>query len=162
VGVSEGVSVFVWGARGWCSRPRWSLTLPLTRTRATGKHDVTLAFAGTGKVDYNLVAQYNVPWANAPGTPGGPLGISVSYDKTSLVLDETATATVVVKNNTASTQNMILVTLRVWTEGVQLMVEGEKTRFWIPGKMAYGDEPGPPGRPSGMLVFDIELIEIKK
>jgi len=52
--------------------------------------------------------------------------------------------------------------IKGWTEGVQLMVEGEKTRFWIPGKMAYGDEPGPPGRPSGMLVFDIELIEIKK
>ena len=57
------------------------------------------------------MAQYNVPWANAPGTPGGPLSISVSYDKTSLVLDETASASVVVKNNTASAQNMILVTL---------------------------------------------------
>ena len=51
--------------------------------------------------------------------------------------------------------------IKGWTEGVQLMVEGEKTRFWIPGKMAYGDEPNP-GRPYGMLVFDIELIEIKK
>jgi len=52
--------------------------------------------------------------------------------------------------------------IKGWTEGVQLMVEGEKTRFWIPGKIAYGDEPGPPGRPFGLLVFDIELIEIKK
>jgi peptidylprolyl isomerase len=52
--------------------------------------------------------------------------------------------------------------IKGWTEGVQLMVEGEKTRFWIPGKMAYGDEPGPGGRPFGMLVFDIELLEIKK
>lgn len=52
--------------------------------------------------------------------------------------------------------------IKGWTEGVQLMVEGEKTRFWIPGKMAYGDEPGPGGRPYGMLVFDIELLEIKK
>jgi peptidylprolyl isomerase len=52
--------------------------------------------------------------------------------------------------------------IKGWTEGVQLMVEGEKTRFWIPGKMAYGDEPGPAGRPFGMLVFDIELLEIKK
>jgi FKBP-type peptidyl-prolyl cis-trans isomerase len=51
--------------------------------------------------------------------------------------------------------------IKGWTEGVQLMVEGEKTRFWIPGKMAYGDDPNP-GRPYGMLVFDIELIEIKK
>jgi FKBP-type peptidyl-prolyl cis-trans isomerase len=52
--------------------------------------------------------------------------------------------------------------IKGWTEGVQLMVEGEKTRFWIPGKMAYGDEPSPGGRPHGMLVFDIELLEIKK
>ncbi len=48
-----------------------------------------------------------------------------------------------------------------WTEGLQLMVEGEKRRFWIPGKLAYGDEAGG-GRPSGTLVFDVELISIKK
>jgi FKBP-type peptidyl-prolyl cis-trans isomerase len=44
-----------------------------------------------------------------------------------------------------------------WTEGVQMMVEGEKRRFWIPGKLAYD---GVPGRPQGLLVFDIELIRI--
>jgi FKBP-type peptidyl-prolyl cis-trans isomerase len=44
-----------------------------------------------------------------------------------------------------------------WTEGVQLMVEGEKTRFWIPERLAYqGNQP-----PFGMLVFDIELIKIR-
>lgn len=48
-----------------------------------------------------------------------------------------------------------------WTEGVQLMVEGEKTRFWIPGDLAYGDKPKRPGAPAGPLVFDIELISIK-
>ncbi len=45
-----------------------------------------------------------------------------------------------------------------WTEGVQLMTVGEKTRFWIPEELAYK---GKPGRPQGMLVFDIELLEIK-
>ena len=44
-----------------------------------------------------------------------------------------------------------------WTEGVQLMVEGEKTRFWIPEKLAYK---GAPGAPQGMLVFDVELQKI--
>lgn len=44
-----------------------------------------------------------------------------------------------------------------WTEGVQLMVEGEKRRFWIPARLAYE---GAPGKPQGMLVFDIELIRI--
>lgn len=47
-----------------------------------------------------------------------------------------------------------------WTEGVQLMVEGEKRRFWIPGKMAYGDEPVRPGMPYGQLTFDVELLKV--
>jgi len=46
-----------------------------------------------------------------------------------------------------------------WTEGVQLMVEGEKRRFWIPEAAAYK---GAPGKPAGMLVFEIELLEIKR
>lgn len=44
-----------------------------------------------------------------------------------------------------------------WTEGVQLMVEGEKTRFWIPEKLAYQGK----SAPYGLLVFDVELIAIK-
>ena len=44
-----------------------------------------------------------------------------------------------------------------WTEGVQLMVEGEKMRFWIPQNLAYKGE----SAPYGMLVFDIELIKIQ-
>ncbi|MGB0418774.1 MAG: FKBP-type peptidyl-prolyl cis-trans isomerase [Opitutales bacterium] len=47
-----------------------------------------------------------------------------------------------------------------WTEGVQLMVEGEKRRFWIPAKLAYGENPQG-GAPAGMLVFDVELLKIK-
>jgi FKBP-type peptidyl-prolyl cis-trans isomerase len=46
-----------------------------------------------------------------------------------------------------------------WTEGVQMMVEGEKRRFWIPGALAYDNSPRPDA-PKGMLVFDIELIRI--
>src|SRR5438105_2335349 len=44
-----------------------------------------------------------------------------------------------------------------WTEGVQLMVVGEKRRFWIPEEMAYK---GQQGAPAGMLVFDVELLSI--
>ena len=46
-----------------------------------------------------------------------------------------------------------------WTEGVSMMSVGEKRRFWIPAKLAYGEAP-PPGAPRGMLVFDVELFEI--
>jgi FKBP-type peptidyl-prolyl cis-trans isomerase len=48
--------------------------------------------------------------------------------------------------------------IKGWTEGVQLMTVGEKTRFWIPDTLAYKDQAG---RPQGTLVFDIELIEFK-
>ena len=50
--------------------------------------------------------------------------------------------------------------IKGWTEGVQLMVEGEKRRFWIPASLAYGETPMRPGGPSGTLVFDVELLSI--
>ena len=52
--------------------------------------------------------------------------------------------------------------IKGWTEGVQLMVVGEKRRFWIPEDLAYGPVVPGSGRPGGMLVFDIELLEIVK
>jgi peptidylprolyl isomerase len=47
--------------------------------------------------------------------------------------------------------------IKGWSEGVQLMVVGEKRRLWIPKEIAYN---GMAGRPDGMLVFDIELLDI--
>ncbi len=44
-----------------------------------------------------------------------------------------------------------------WTEGVQLMVVGETRRLWIPEDLAYG---GAAGAPAGMLVFDVQLLQI--
>ena len=44
-----------------------------------------------------------------------------------------------------------------WYEGLQMMTLGEKRRFWIPAELAYR---GQPGRPPGMVVFDIELVAI--
>ncbi len=48
--------------------------------------------------------------------------------------------------------------IKGWTEGVQLMTVGEKTRFWIPDDARVQ---GPGSRPQGTLVFDIELLEFK-
>ena len=45
-----------------------------------------------------------------------------------------------------------------WTEGVQLMVQGEKRRFWIPEALAYQGKRDP----KGMLVFDVELISFSE
>lgn len=48
-------------------------------------------------------------------------------------------------------------TIAGWTEGLQLMVEGERVRFWIPEKLAYRGR----NAPYGTLVFDIELLNIR-
>jgi peptidylprolyl isomerase len=45
-----------------------------------------------------------------------------------------------------------------WTEGLQLMVVGEKRRFWIPADLAYANSPG---GPQGTLVFDVTLIHFE-
>lgn len=44
-----------------------------------------------------------------------------------------------------------------WTEGLQLMTVGERRRLWIPQELAYQ---GRENRPAGMLVFDVELLDI--
>jgi len=49
-----------------------------------------------------------------------------------------------------------------WTEGVQLMKEGAKYRFFIPSELAYGEQGA--GRaigPNAALIFDVELIKIQ-
>ncbi|MGH8400208.1 MAG: FKBP-type peptidyl-prolyl cis-trans isomerase [Gammaproteobacteria bacterium] len=51
--------------------------------------------------------------------------------------------------------------IKGWQQGLPLMVAGEKMRFWIPAELAYGVHPTKPGAPAGMLVFDIELLQIR-
>ena len=50
-----------------------------------------------------------------------------------------------------------------WIEGVQLMSEGDKFQFYIPPELGYGPRgtPGGPIGPNELLVFDVELLEVK-
>jgi FKBP-type peptidyl-prolyl cis-trans isomerase len=97
--------------------------------------------AGTGKVHPAATSRVSVHYSG--WTPDGKM-----FD-----------SSVVRGEPTSFNLNQVI---KGWTEGVQLMVEGEKTRFWIPGPLAYGDTPTANGAPSGMLVFDVELVSIQK
>lgn len=50
-----------------------------------------------------------------------------------------------------------------WTEGVGMMPVGGKYRFWIPGKLGYGEKGTPDGAigPNATLVFDVELLDVQ-
>lgn len=50
--------------------------------------------------------------------------------------------------------------IKGWTEGLQLMVEGEKTRLFIPSELAYGNRNAGTIPAGSALIFDVELIKI--
>ncbi len=51
-----------------------------------------------------------------------------------------------------------------WTEGLQLMPVGSKWKLFIPADLGYGDNPRANGeiRPGDALIFEVELLQIKK
>lgn len=51
--------------------------------------------------------------------------------------------------------------IRGWTEGLQLMVEGQKNRLFIPSELAYGNRAAGSIPGGSVLIFDVELITIK-
>ena len=52
--------------------------------------------------------------------------------------------------------------IKGWTEGLQLMPQGAKYKFFIPQELAYGANPrqGGPIKPYATLIFDVELLEV--
>jgi hypothetical protein len=79
-----------------------------------GAHRVSLSFAGKGSMQYQIIGRYYVPWGRrVDAGPREPLTIDVTYDRTRLSQDETATAKVRVQNNTAAKAKMIMVDLGI-------------------------------------------------
>jgi FKBP-type peptidyl-prolyl cis-trans isomerase len=52
--------------------------------------------------------------------------------------------------------------IKGWTEGLQLMVVGEKARLFIPSELAYGNNAAGIITPGSTLIFDVELLGINE
>jgi peptidylprolyl isomerase len=51
--------------------------------------------------------------------------------------------------------------IKGWTEGVQLMVIGDKFKFFIPSELAYGNRSTGKIAAGSLLIFEVELLEIQ-
>jgi FKBP-type peptidyl-prolyl cis-trans isomerase len=49
-----------------------------------------------------------------------------------------------------------------WTEALQLMAPGAKYQLAIPASLAYGEQGPPDIGPNSVLLFDVELLSVKK
>lgn len=52
--------------------------------------------------------------------------------------------------------------IKGWTEGLQLMVVGEKRRLFIPSGLGYGNRNSGKIKPGSVLIFDVELLGINE
>lgn len=80
-----------------------------------GDNAITLQYEGEGSLLYQIVGRYYMPWnqVEPPAPEFQPLSLDVSYDKTTLAQDDTATVTVTIHNKTDRIAEMPLIDVGV-------------------------------------------------
>lgn len=103
--------------------------------------------------------QYQILQEGKGKSPNANSNVRVHYE--GRLIDGT-----VFDSSIARNQPVVFCTTQVitgWTEGLQLMKEGAKYRFFIPAELAYGQiGSGDVIEPNSTLIFDVELLEIIK
>ena len=101
--------------------------------------------------------QYQVLQPGKGKTPKANSTVKVSYE--GRLIDGTVFDSSIARNQPASFQ--VSQVIQGWSEGLQLMQEGAKYRFFIPAHLAYGQiGSGDVIEPNSTLIFDVELLEV--
>ncbi len=101
--------------------------------------------------------QYQILKQGTGQSPKANSIVKVNYE--GRLIDGTVFDSSIARNQTAEFQ--VSQVIQGWTEGLQLMKEGDEYRFFIPAQLGYGQiGSGDVIEPNSTLIFDVELIEI--
>ena len=101
--------------------------------------------------------QYQVIQEGQGKTPKASSKVKVNYE--GRLIDGTVFDSSIARNQAVEFQ--VSQVIPGWTEGLQLMKEGSKYRFFIPANLAYGDiGSGDAIGPNSTLIFDVELLQV--
>jgi FKBP-type peptidyl-prolyl cis-trans isomerase FklB len=101
--------------------------------------------------------QYMVLQQGQGKSPKANSKVKVHYE--GRLIDQTVFDSSIARQQPAEFQ--VSQVIQGWTEGLQLMKEGAKYRFFIPAKLGYGQiGSGDVIEPNSTLIFDVELIEV--
>jgi FKBP-type peptidyl-prolyl cis-trans isomerase FklB len=103
--------------------------------------------------------QYKIITAGNGPKPGAEDTVKTHYRGT--LIDGTEFDSSIARNEPA--EFPVNRVIKGWTEALQLMPVGSKWQLWIPSELAYGEQgSGPKIGPNSTLIFEVELLEIKK
>ena len=101
--------------------------------------------------------QYIVLKEGIGKSPKANSNVTVNYE--GRLIDDTVFDSSIARNHPANFQ--VSQVIQGWTEGLQLMKEGAKYRFFIPANLAYGQiGSGDVIEPNSTLIFDVELLNV--
>lgn len=101
--------------------------------------------------------QYQVIQAGSGKSPTASSKVKVNYE--GRLIDQTVFDSSIARNQPVEFQ--VSQVIAGWTEGLQLMKEGAKYRFFVPAKLGYGEiGSGDAIGPNSTLIFDVELLQV--
>lgn len=111
----------------------------------------------TGIVTLPSGLQYQILNNGSGRSPTAKSKVTVNYE--GRLIDGTIFDSSIARNQPVEFQASQVI--QGWTEGLQLMKEGAKYRFFIPSKLAYGEMgSGDSIEPNSTLIFDVELLKV--